>query len=254
MAVTVRIEEVIEGIDGIKADPLDGKRGDGYGDGRARSRRRPRCTAARSSALLWREATAPIPEAVELDFALSTMRAGSAARRAARWPGRRRSAVPRRPRSSSASGPHRQAGDEARVHQAQRPGPGEPRDQVQGPRVPADHLRTRVHGVGAVWPSCGSAARPGRPRSRCASSPSGSSVGYRPSTSRQDPGFVGFRRAGHAPRRGTAPGIPPKDLDNGCNWQPPPRRPRAVRTGHALARKTARQAAAPAGNRSACVP
>ena len=82
----------------------------------------------------------------------------------------------------------------------------------------------------------------------------GSSVGYRPSTSRQDPGLVGFRRAGHAPRRGTAPGIPPKDLDNGCNWQPPPRRPRAVRTGHALARKTARQAAAPAGNRSACVP
>ena len=55
----------------------------------------------------------------------------------------------------------------------------------------------------------------------------GSSVGYCPSTSRQDPGLVGFRRAGHAPRRGTAPGIPPKDLDNGCNWLPPPRRPRA---------------------------
>ena len=29
-----------------------------------------------------------------------------------------------------------------------------------------------------------------------------------------------------------APGIPPKDLDNGaCNWLPPPGRPRAVRAG-----------------------
>ena len=36
----------------------------------------------------------------------------------------------------------------------------------------------------------------------------GSGVGHRPSTWRQDPGFVGFRSAGHAPRRGTAPGIP----------------------------------------------
>ena len=36
----------------------------------------------------------------------------------------------------------------------------------------------------------------------------GSSVGYCPSTSRQDPGLVGFRRAGHAPRRRNSTGNP----------------------------------------------
>ncbi len=51
-------------------------------------------------------------------------------------------------------------------------------------------------------------------------------MGYRLSTNGRTPGFVAVFDAGHAPRRGTAPGIPPKDLDNGCNWLPPPRRPR----------------------------
>ena len=61
----------------------------------------------------------------------------------------------------------------------------------------------------------------------------GSGVGYRLSTNGQNPPVaLWFPMPVMLPGREQAPGIPPKDLDKrGCNWLPPPRRPRAVRAG-----------------------